>query len=819
MTETIMQCCYTNATEEIGGKISSGWHPVAVSDNIPSDAYNSCVNLQSANSTIQSQMTDERGNVLNLFEITGDGSYVYVSRAQYGMVDRLGRPNMFSHAYIFSWKREEIISDPNSFLTLDKSNFADNEETAAAAKDCLVRTPAFTLSTAMEKAGLNGETYLTLIRCVFSQFSERKAAKPLFISYDGTLEQMQAILYCIYWGLPYGIRRNLSVASAVSNTSDSKNIIFSEFASKHESYLIPQTGENNLLTPRTERKIARNGFVDHAVRNFDSMDMNAYFAQLDKLAAELGDPAASNELILKLAHQMMEDTDLSALTEEELDARLSDALRSKTYGSQRMEEYISRMLDEVRSRKMFLTEESEANLADRLTAPATERLASAGEQYNIYRFSTLSVEEASKLLTRMPDSIFTRYSHTLSGSAKGLQILDQYYSQYALSGKLITWEVLNNLLAETSYMSSRRKTTDLIDAKAWDLYYTLITKKGEALQAFDDLMALLSALYGDTNQVRHAQYVQSARDAYWDRKSVESFAYADLEEYKAMSVDESPKCALFAHMFSVLDGFRSDGEDRFLALLNSLFILFQRDIAVSRLANPILDAIERELQAFCPNPAYLTKWMLLASVTETKEMFKQILLLKNSQRARSYDVFTEAYRKVSDAASFVRTGATLMKLLSTTLVEECTKMDREEAPIPLDVWILLGSSQYVNSFELFDNLTPPPQILQVTEASVATESTLLAKAPYAEQAEEYAQGKGAEAKTVRKWLNEVKAAEKRRRAEEKKAQAEAEGRGMFSFLPFGNKDAKPKAEAEPEITPAEDTKQPEKKSLFKFGRK
>ena len=83
MTETIMQCCYTNAVHEADGKISSGWQTVAVSANIPSDAYSSCVNLQSANSTIQSQMTDERGNVLNLFEITGDGAYVYVSRAQY----------------------------------------------------------------------------------------------------------------------------------------------------------------------------------------------------------------------------------------------------------------------------------------------------------------------------------------------------------------------------------------------------------------------------------------------------------------------------------------------------------------------------------------------------------------------------------------------------------------------------------------------------------------------------------------------------------------------------------------------------------------
>ena len=129
MTENTMQCCYTNAVQEVGGKISSGWQPVAVSDNIPSEAYNGCISLQNANATIQAPMVDERGNVLNLYEITGDGSFVYVSRTQYGLVDRLGRPNMFSHAYIFSWKKEDVLGDPNTFLTIDRSNFAEDEQT------------------------------------------------------------------------------------------------------------------------------------------------------------------------------------------------------------------------------------------------------------------------------------------------------------------------------------------------------------------------------------------------------------------------------------------------------------------------------------------------------------------------------------------------------------------------------------------------------------------------------------------------------------------------------------------------------------------
>ena len=800
MTETIMQCCYTNAVQESGGKISSGWQPVAVSADIPSDAYTGCVNLQNANSTIQSQMTDEQGNVLNLYEITGDGTYVYVSRTQYGLVDRLGRPNMFSHAYIFPWKREDMLDDPNTFLTLDKCNFADNEEAAAAEKTALVRTAPLTLEQALAAAGMDGLAYLTLIRCVFSQFSERKAAKPLYIQYDGSEEQMRAVLYCVYSGLPRYIRKSLCIATAGSNTADSKNIIFSRKAREQECYLVPQTGENNLLTPRTERKIARYGFADHAARNYPAVDGKEYFDRLEKLAVELGDPAASSELVLKIAHQLlMDQTPPSELSGEELDSRLSDALRSKTYGSQRMEDYISDMLDAVRERKLMLTEESEANLADRLSAPTTQRLAEAGEQYNIYRFSTLSAEEAAKLLSRMAEVPFTRYCQTLAKSEKGLQILDFYYTKYALANKLVTWNVLNGLLDETAFMSSRPGVIDLIDEKAWSMYNGLLLQKGAAVDAFQALMDLMIRLYGEENCSR---FEQNAREIYWDSKSFDSFACEDLTEYKTMSA-ESDKCDMFAHLYRVIQTYKQNGEDPFLELVNRYFRDFRTQIARDDLEKTVLAVTERELGAFCADPTYLTSWMKVAAATQTEEQFREVLVLKRACRMRDYDSFTVSYLKLAKAAD-----PDTVRILGDTLLQECRKLDSEQQPIPLDAWILIGTSRYENGFELLGELTEPaPQILEVSESFVVLQSRLLTRDPYFTQAEEYAQSKGAAAKTVRKWLGEVKAAEKRKRAEEKKA----EGRG-FPFMPWGNRE-------EPEKPAAAEDKPQEKKGFLKFGRK
>lgn len=777
MTDTIMQCCYTNAVQEIGGKISSGWQPVAVTNNIPSDAYNGCVKLQNANSAIQSHMVDERGNVLNLFEITGDGAYVYVSRTQYGLVDRLGRPNMFSHAYIFSWKMEEVISDPNVILTLVRSNFVDNEEAAKQEKAGLIRREPFSLQESLRIAGMDAKAYLTLIQCVYSQYSERKSAKPMYIQYDGSDEQMQAILYSIYYGIPHYMRKNLSIASAVSNTVESKNLIFSEYATKHETYLVPRTGENNILTPRASRKIARYGFVDYAVRNYETLDVSAYFAKLEKTAVELGDSTASNELVLKIAHLMIEDTKLADLSDSELDSRLSDALRSRSYGSQRMESYISDMLDEVRARKMFLTEESEANLADRLSAPATDRLADAGEQYNIYRFSSMSIEEAAKMLSNMAKTGFGRYCQSLAKNKKGLQILDYYYATYALVNEEITWETLNSLLDETSFMSSRLKTTDFIDAQAWELYETLLNKPGAVVAAYNAYLDLMRKLYGEGNQMQQAQ---SAKDAYWERKTFKTFSHADLEEYKAMA-DESEKCCMFSHFYAVLDTYRDYGDNNYLVALNKFFLMFRRAIVEDKLATTILTKAEEETKAISTKAIMLYDWMKVATLADDRELFAEIMKVKNAFMCRNFEAFIETYQNIVAVSSFSRNSGALTKALSKALVEDCKRVDCNQNPIPLDVWLILGSSQYSNSFQLFDVTTPRPCVLDQQETFVVVQSKLLWVRPYSLYAEEYIQNRGAEAKTVRKWLNEQKMVEKRRRADERRARNENES----SFLDRG----------------------------------
>ncbi len=779
MTENILQCCYTNAVKEAGGKISSGWQAVVVSEDLPSEAYAACVSLQNANSTLQSHVVDEQGNVLNLLEITGDGTYVYVSRTQYGLTDRLGRPNMFSHAYIFPWKQGEVISDPNVFLTLTDRNFAKDEETARQTRDSLERSEPFTLARALERAGMRSETYLTLIRCVYAQYSERKAAKPLYVQCDGAEEQMRAILYCIYMGIPYSMRRNLSVASAAAGTSKSYHLVFSADAARHGNFVVPGTGENNILTPRAERRIARCGFVEHAAAHCREQDMDAYFRQLEKLALELGDPAASDELILRIAHQLLEAAPLSELTDEELGGRLSDALRSKSYGSQRMEEYISSMLDEVCWRKGSLTEESDANLAERLTAPVTERLADAGERYNIYHLSTLPVEAAAKLLHNLSKPVFERYSQTLVESGKGREILDHYYAVYGLADRELSWELLDSFLAETSYVRGAVKTRDAIDAAAWKLYDAQLGRSDGA-RAYTALMALMRRLL-PPEQLHGCG--EAAKEAYWEKLTFLSFSYRKIDEYRLMKIQGNKRYDQYMAVYAILAAYDEKGEDAFFRELHQFAAAYELIFTQSKNSIPFVSKLEEELRLLSPQSEALFGWIPVVTIPDAGAVLEDILALRNRLHQREFDGFVDAYRQILEQSRGVRSAKRLEKELSKALAAECRKADKPGSWVPVDVWLVLGASLYPdNAFRIFDEADPC--VLRIEEARAVEGSRLLSEAFYIHQAESFVQSKGKSAKVVHKWLGERKSAERRRRADERKLRQDADGSVLDRGLAF-----------------------------------
>lgn len=396
----IYQCCYTNRTQNTGGGVRSGWEAVAVSEDIPQAARKRCGQLQSANSTIQGNITDENGEILNLLEICGDSQFVYVMRTQYGLQDRVGRSNMFSHAYILHW--EDVLADPNAFLRLtDRSNFRTDEEAALQLLQHPAREPDaardYTIEDAMKGAGLSAETYPTLIQHVYSRLLDRRIREPLYIQCGGE-EQMHALLFCIYYGLPHYLRKQLHTASAAGDWTEDKHVIFSRLADQKKLYLNLQTGKATALTARTSKIIERYGFIDYAARHTEDP---AYFTRLSEEAARLGDPAASNEQILKIAHRrlMNPDADISQYSDSELDELLSDALRSQSYGSIQMIDYIRQMLDKVLKDRRPLSEACQNDLDKWETAVALTKEQTGERDYLAKEYDTQAETERQKIET------------------------------------------------------------------------------------------------------------------------------------------------------------------------------------------------------------------------------------------------------------------------------------------------------------------------------------------------------------------------------------------------------------------------------------
>lgn len=747
MTARMYQCCYTNATRETAGKISAGWQTVAVSPDIPADAYNACVGLLNANSSMETGMTDERGNVLNLLEIIGDGSYLYLIRTQYGLSDLRGRPNMFAHAFLTSWKEPEVLSDPNTFLTVDDVSFRSSEESAAA-MDEPVRRPPFTLEAAMSRAGLSRETYLTLIRCVYAQMTERKVTEPLFVQYDGTAEQMRAFLYCIYRGLPYFLRRTLRSSAAGGVSMTGKHLIFSERARQQSAYFLPQTGENTLLSPKTERKLDRFGFVDYVVRGLPDVDGEAYFSALERQAVRLGDPQASNELILKIAHQMLEGEALTELDDGTLDGRLSDALRSRSRGSAEMDEYIAALLREVDRRNLALAEESEANLMARLEEPVSDVLTAAGEEYHLHRFSALPPEVAAAQLAKMPMQIFVSYRDRLAGSPGGAAILDLFFSTFALPDGA-GWEELQRVLRESSVLPERPKTVRRVEELAWNCYCQALPE--QAVAGLDAYLTLLGqVLEAGALEDRAA----AAKEKFWNELRFEQLDFQSLSDYATMSVD-CPACRLHQGLLSLPGILRQYGEDAFFRELQGYFCDNRR-----ALDGPAGDsALDALLQAVLPMTGEPTRrlraWMLLSAGCGDSVLPDLIREMRLAGEQGSSRALEAAYTETWDLC---RGQPRLQDALNGAVLQICQTADCPSRPVPLDLWLALGMRMHANAFAILDAVKPA--ILEEASGENGASSRLLAGDRCRRDAEAYIQGKGQEARAVKRWLGQLRQAEK-----------------------------------------------------------
>lgn len=713
------QCCYTNASKEIGSKTVSGWQAVAVSPDIPQDAKDTCTGYQSVNSVIQPGATSETGNVLDLFEVFGDGKYIYSMRSRYGLVDRLGRPNMFSHAYIMPC--EDVIEDPNWFLSIPDNNYS-TDETEASWDGSIAYGEPMTIDTAMKAASLTEDRLALLAMAAYAQMSDRKKTKPLYLQSDGNLTTVKATLFCLYSSLPFYLRRHLKAASEPSNGDDKKNIVFSMHAQEKELFFVPETGENTILTTRIEKKISRYGFLTYPFKNLSPAEYLPFFHKLDEDSQKLISLGRINDLTTRIAFTFQQDPTCKDISDQALEDTLIDLLQTEPTDNQTVGTYIATIVREADKREVEISEETEAMLSDWINASNSEILFEMKANRGLARLCAKSPENASQLLQGYSDKERTEYLTKLQETEKGLEITKQYFLDICKPDKAKSWIDVKAAIQEYEAVQPKEELATIIASAADRVYRISLTNLDDAPNNLHAYRELISRILTESEA---QERVQTAKNTFWKAIDADSISYKDENLITALAVPQgSPneeKYKAAKKYISLVKSYRPDGEVAFFEELRAFCasneLLYKRGFA------PILqDMQEYVLSCYGTekgkNFAFWADKIIRAS---TEEIAEEYLLLKHSFEEKNTEAMTSlCIRLIKKDNVSEQDKADI----SNAVLKTCENLDSLENPIPLDCWIAISKALgNKNCFDIFTDFTP--KIFFVDPQRVVSESTLL----------------------------------------------------------------------------------------------
>lgn len=797
MIKDVFQCCYTNATEDRGGIIVSHWGSVAVSSGVPQEALEGCTRYQKGNSDIwrvwrgptnsDGDPLGDDGNVLNLLEVAGDGSYLYLIRSQYGLKDVRGRRNMFSHAYILPWNNQ-MLRDPNVFLTVSDSCFVADEAEALVERESLEYDEPLSIDEALALAHIETDDELALlVSAVYEQMTNTSVFTPLFVRYDGTVRQLRAFLFCLYSFLPLHLRRRLVSASAEGGNTSLANVVFCLDTSSRKFFFDSTKNTSNVISPARKSAIKRLGFVDYAARNRKKIDVQRYFEALEQTAQSFNASSSSAAQVARsyrIAHTMLVRPDVRAYSDDQLDLYIDEVLRLASHSSDALDNFLAAMLDEVVARSLQLSQDSETDLAVKLQEPHSSKLAMSSKRYNLYRFEMLSTQEAAYRLAEMGARTFGEYISALKDTKRGCEILDAYYANLMLQAKDPTWDMIDDVVLKAAIVKSHPNTDKAICDVAWQLYCTQVANISGAVDALDRYMDLMVHVLGEG---KSRELEMRAKEEFWRNIDVHDISREHSKTYEQMN-DGSAKAREIIGMLDYYELLAPGFEDAFLRRTFDLFrqISPQDDrMKENELKKRLLSMIH---DAYQGPDRHLGEWMVLASKAGTEneeEWLETTIGLRHAIVENRRDVLLEWMERIEEVTEGRHNGSTFKRGVCNALLGALFDLDEladspagaEEGPLPVDVWLAYGDLRWKDNvrggpFMVFDERRKPA-ILFEDPYVVVSSSSLLMGPRYQEHAKRYIRSKGIEAQTVNAWLKELRAQEKRQAAAQAKAESRA----------------------------------------------
>ena len=487
------QACYTR----LGGtERDAGWQLTNLSPDIPSRLLRFFEQRQKGNAPVgRDTPCNVKGEHLCAMEIGCEGDAFGITRVQYG-VPCHGREGLYSHGF-FIPDAYELLKEPNRLLALSGENFCFRGERPAPEEELDVyqqRTAeipqslsyeeGWDVERALERTGMNGESYRTYLYCLYSCWA--KSAKTTFyVKTDGTEEMAKAMLYLAYVAVPYSMRTKLSASTFL----DAKDVTMVLSHEKPDSsrWFDPGTGMENMLSDIQRRRWEKMPVVTMA------FEEGCGFEQLEAKLEQLGDRGSQDLDVLKLAYTLCqggEDRDSVDM--------LYDFLELPLNFNEMMEHMVGDMLSDVIRRveheNLGVSNDMEDMLIQRQKNSTSEEFKDAIRYYRSIRLVKMDVQEASDYLEKEED-FFREMRPDLA--KKGLEVLLEYYRrklQKTIDDPTCTYKNLTDCAMEFRDLQSMGVLWNMICEKAKSI-------ASEQIKAAQQKMGTDKALTGEHTEL------------------------------------------------------------------------------------------------------------------------------------------------------------------------------------------------------------------------------------------------------------------------------------------------------------------------------
>ena len=450
--KNIWQCCYAH---------DDGWK--VVFDNIANETIKkNCEELLNRNCNISSDYLERDPN-FNIMGVYCDEYAIYIYKIQYGLKEKensRARSVSFSHAFVFSWETPNLISNPKLFLALKEENFKSSLDEVRAIQEqpiVLRNDNDLRLLSIFNELNIDMDEYRELIDSVFYRLNSKEEHNPIYIQYNGNLDEMFKILYCIFSGIPHHLRKKISAVSRETNNKSDATFIFSSNAL--DGYLHVDPGErqnNNVLNAEKLDMIEHLLYVNQAVYLAEAFVhagqdpekvMEGYFTDLENCIREIYAGREINETDIGIAYRIIEDIDLDrSIKDFNPVMELINAISRGIIGNDLFDNYVAKLVEYFIEHNMKIPDKAETFLENHVGNSTNQRLLDDYYNYKFYKFQQITIDEQLSRLASLEETEFAGYVNLLMQDNKGRKILDQYYAEQRL--KVISWENMLSVLYE-----------------------------------------------------------------------------------------------------------------------------------------------------------------------------------------------------------------------------------------------------------------------------------------------------------------------------------------------------------------------------------